>query len=311
MLLVKQTTASGVKRLCECILDMKKNLDIQPPIYTTLERQEQSQTQYLEGLQQELENLELSQQRINIIGSPVTALFFDTQIEIILKWASSHASKFVCVANVHMLMEAYWHPQFADVLKNADIVTPDGMPLVWMVRLLKAYKQNRIAGMDILLSLCQLAPQQNISVFFLGSEAAILNKMRMNLEHKFPNLKIAGMEPLPFRPLTTTEDDIIIQKINESGASLVFVALGCPKQEYWMNQHKGKIHATMIGLGAVFPVFAEIHKRAPLWVRKAGLEWLYRLVQEPRRLSSRYINTIPPFIWLASKQLLMTKLKIW
>jgi N-acetylglucosaminyldiphosphoundecaprenol N-acetyl-beta-D-mannosaminyltransferase len=117
------------------------------------------------------------------------------------------------------------------------------------------------------------------------------------------------MEPLPFRPLTQAEDNAIIQKIHDSGAGIVLVSLGCPKQEYWMNQHKDKIQAVMVGLGGVFPVYAGIHKRAPLWIRNLGLEWFYRLIQEPRRLWKRYRTTIPPFIWLAFRQLLSSKLK--
>ena len=271
----------------------------------------QSQTQSKDSLELEVKSSEVTQHVINVIGSPVTALTFDAQIKIILEWASSHASKIVCVANVHMLTEAYWHPELSDVLKNADLVTPDGMPVVWMMRLMGARTQNRVAGMDILLSLGQLAPLQNVGIFFLGSEATILEKIRTKLEHQFPELRIAGMEPLPFRPLTPAEDDAIIQKIHASGASLVLVSLGCPKQEYWMNLHKGKIQAVMIGLGGVFPVFAGIHKRAPLWIREAGLEWLYRLIQEPRRLWSRYLKTNPPFIWLALRQLLTSKLRVY
>lgn len=246
---------------------------------------------------------------INVIGSPVTALPFNAQIETMLGWASSYESKVVCVANVHMLTEAYLHPEFSLVLKNADLVTPDGMPLVWMMKLMGARNQNRVAGLDIILSLCKLAPKQNISIFFLGSEMKILEKIRTKLEQQFPELKIAGMEPLPFRPLTRAEDNAIIEKIHQSGASLVFVSLGCPKQEYWMNQHKDKIQAVMVGLGGAFPVLAGIHKRAPLWVRNLGLEWFYRLIQEPRRLWDRYKSTIPLFIWLACKQLITSKLR--
>ena len=246
---------------------------------------------------------------VDVIGSPVTAAPFDAQIEMMLEWASSHASKVVCVANVHMLTEAHWHPEFSSVLKNADIVTPDGMPLVWMLKLMGARDQNRVAGMDILLSLCKLTPQRNISIFFLGSEPEILEKMSRKLKCEFPNLQIAGMEPLPFRPLTRAEDEALIQKIHDSKAGIVLVSLGCPKQEYWMNQHKDKIHAVMIGVGGVFPVYAGIHKRAPMWMRNLGLEWFYRLMQEPRRLWKRYKSTIPPFVWLAFMQLLRSRLK--
>ncbi len=268
----------------------------------------QHQTHFLDNLELEFKSSEVSQSVVNVIGSPVTASRFDAQIETMLEWASSYKSKVVCVANVHMVTEAYWHPELSEVLKSADLVTPDGMPLVWMMKLMGARDQDRVAGMDILWSLCQLAPQRNLKIFFLGSEATILEKMKTKLEHEFPDLQIAGMEPLPFRPLTRAEDDAIIQKIHESGAGLVLVSLGCPKQEYWMNQHKDKIQAVMIGLGGVFPVLAGIQKRAPLWMRNLGLEWFYRLIQEPRRLWRRYSNTIPPFIWLALKQLLTSKL---
>ncbi|MGB7440898.1 MAG: WecB/TagA/CpsF family glycosyltransferase [Coleofasciculaceae cyanobacterium] len=248
---------------------------------------------------------QLSLPTLKVINSSLTALTFDEQIQTILNWASCKESKTVCVANVHMLMEAYSQSDFARVLEDADLVTSDGMPLVWMMRLMGAFDQQRVAGLDILDSVCQLAQERGVSVFFLGSTAEILEPMRKRLEGEFPKLKIAGMEPLPFRPLTPSEDQAIINEINESGAGLVFVSLGCPKQERWMAQRKGKIKAVMIGLGGAFPVYAGIHKRAPRWVRDKGLEWFYRLLQEPRRLWKRYIETIPPFIWLALKQLLI------
>ena len=242
--------------------------------------------------------------KINVIDSPLTALSFNEQIELMLRWAKQRLSKVVCVANVHMLVEAYWRPDFGLVLKNADLVTPDGMPLVWMMKLLGARTQDRVAGLDILFALCQAASYRDSSIFFVGSTPETLNRMRVRLEHDFPNLQIAGMEPLPFRPLTPAEDEALITKVNQSGAGLVMVSLGCPKQERWMAQHKGRIQAVMIGLGGAFPVYAGIQRRAPLIIRRLGFEWLYRLIQEPQRLWGRYRKTIPPFIWLALKQLL-------
>ena len=239
-----------------------------------------------------------------VIDASITALRFNEQIKTMLDWAKRRESRTVCVANVHMVMEAYWNREFAQILEEADMVTPDGMPLVWMLRQMGMPQQDRVAGMDILLGTCQLAQQRQIKVFFLGSEAEILEKMKERLEQEFPNLQISGMEPLPFRPLTEAEDKALIEKINQSDAGLVFVALGCPKQEKFIAQHKGKIRAVMIGVGAVFPVYAGINKRAPQWVRELGLEWSYRLIQEPNRLWGRYSKTIPPFIWLALKQLL-------
>jgi N-acetylglucosaminyldiphosphoundecaprenol N-acetyl-beta-D-mannosaminyltransferase len=239
-----------------------------------------------------------------VLDFPITALRFEDQIQAIMKWAIARTSKTVCVANVHMLMEAHWNPDFGSVLQSADIVTPDGMPLVWMMRQMGARYQDRVAGMDILVALCQQAQAQNLSIFCVGSQTEILSRMRKRLEQEFPKLKIAAMEPLPFRPLTETEDEALIDKINSSGAGIVLVSLGCPKQENWMAQHKGKIHAVMIGLGGVFPVYAGIQKRAPRIIRDLGMEWLYRWIQEPRRLWHRYATTIPPFMWLATKQLL-------
>lgn len=263
--------------------------------------------QIINNLDKEVSNNQPSKPALNVVGSPVTALPFKKQIKTILDWGSEGLSKVVCVANVHMLTEAYWHPELSSVLQNADLVTPDGMPLVWMMKLLGASQQDRVAGMDIFLALGELAPEQNVKIFFLGSESKILDKMRVELEQKFPQLQIAGMEPLPFRPLTPQEDAAIVEQINQSGAGIVLVSLGCPKQEHWMHQHKNKVQAVMIGLGGVFPVLAGLQKRAPMWIRQLGLEWLYRLIQEPRRLWSRYKTTIPPFVWLALKQLLTKK----
>ncbi|MEO1377466.1 MAG: WecB/TagA/CpsF family glycosyltransferase [Cyanobacteria bacterium J06635_10] len=245
-----------------------------------------------------------------VLDFPITALRLNEQIKTILEWASEHKSKTVCVANVHMLMEAHWNADFASVLKNADMVTPDGMPLVWMMKKLGATSQDRVAGLDILASVCELAQQQDVSLFFVGSQTEILSGMRSKLEKEYPDLKIAAMEPLPFRPLTESEDEELIGKINESGAGVVFVSLGCPKQEKWMAEHKDKIHAVMIGLGGAFPVYAGLHKRAPRIVRESGFEWLYRWLQEPRRLWGRYTKTIPPFMWLAMKQLISTNYSV-
>lgn len=242
-----------------------------------------------------------------IINFPITALPFKEQIETILKWARKRESRTVYVANVHMLMEAYWHSDFGDVLKRADLVTPDGMPLVWMIRILAFREQERVAGLDILAGVCELAQTTDVSLFFLGSQTEILSRMHNRLKEEYPNLKVVAMEPLPFRPLTIEEDAALVKKINDSGAGIVFVSLGCPKQEKWIAQHRSKIQSVMIGLGGAFPVYAGLQKRAPSLVRNLGLEWLYRWVQEPRRLCKRYVTTIPPFIFLAFKQLLLSR----
>lgn len=242
-----------------------------------------------------------------VIGFPVTAIPLNSQLDVMVTWAKQRLSKVVCVANVHMLIEGNKNPGFASVLRDADLVAPDGMPLVWMLRMMGGIEQDRAAGLDILHGLCTLAAQNNVSVFFLGSHSMILEQMQTKLAQDYPELTIAGMEPLPFRPMTEAEDEAVIQKLNSSGAGIVFVSLGCPKQELWMTAHKNKVSAVMVGLGGAFPVYAGILKRAPTYIRLSGMEWFYRLLQEPGRLWKRYASTIPLFLWLAVKQLLTNK----
>ena len=244
---------------------------------------------------------------IKVINVPVTALNFDIQIDLMTKWAKARESKGVFVANVHMLVEAYQDPAFATIMQKADVVTPDGMPLVWMLRRLGNPSQNRVAGLDIMLSLCKRAMEEQISIFLLGSELEILKRMQTRFQREFPNLKIAGAEPLPFRPLTEAENEAIAETIERSGAGIVMVSLGCPKQETWIAMHLDKIRAVMIGLGGVFPVYAGLKKPTPRFIQNAGLEWLFRLAQDPQRLFPRYATTNPIFLYLAFKQLFIDK----
>jgi N-acetylglucosaminyldiphosphoundecaprenol N-acetyl-beta-D-mannosaminyltransferase len=243
----------------------------------------------------------------DIIGTPVCILSFNDQINLIVTWAKNCQSKMVCVANVHMLIEAWQNSDFASVLRQADLVTPDGIPLVWMSKLMGAKQAQRVAGMDIFLATCEQASQAQISIFLLGSKPDILDRIHQRLKKEFPNLKIAGMNSPSFGSLEPTVDTNIMQMINSSGASIVFVALGCPKQELWMAQYQDKIQAVTIGVGGVFPVYAGALKHAPKFIRNAGFEWLFRLSLEPRRLWKRYAQTIPIFIWLALNQLFTQK----
>ena len=246
----------------------------------------------------------------DLINSPVCILSFEEQINQIIVWAKSCQSRIVCVANVHMLVEAAQNLNFATVLKKADLVTPDGMPLVLMLKLMGVDRAERVAGMDIFLSTCQRAAQAELSIFLLGSKPEILDKICRRLKQEFPTLIIAGVKSPPFIPIISNLDLETVQSINTSGAKIVFVALGCPKQELWMIQHREKIPAVMIGVGGVFPVYAGIMKPAPQLIQQMGFEWLFRLVQEPQRLWRRYATTIPVFLYLAFKQLLHKK-KRW
>ena len=243
-----------------------------------------------------------------VINTPVTCVPFDEQMMLILRWAKTRASKAVCLANVHMLMEAERNSWYREILHRADLVTPDGKPLVLMLRRLGILHQNQVAGMDVFEHLCDLAEKADISVYFLGSTPEILDRMKQKIHQEYPILKVAGMKSIPFMSIDeirASKDESLIEEVNNSGAGIVFVCLGCPKQEVWMSQYQGSIKGVMIGVGAVFAMYAGLTPRAPHLVQHAGMEWLYRLAQEPRRLWHRYSSTIPPFLYLATKQLMI------
>jgi N-acetylglucosaminyldiphosphoundecaprenol N-acetyl-beta-D-mannosaminyltransferase len=228
--------------------------------------------------------------------------------EIMLK-ALERKSEYVCVANVHMLVEAYKDHSFARVVNNADITTPDGVPLTWAMRGIHKIKQERVAGMDLLPALLQKAAELKLPVYFYGGTDEMLTKTRTYLKVNFPHVEIAGTLSPPFRALTPEEDEQIVTQINSSGAALVFVVLGCPKQERWMAAMKGRINAMMVGIGGALPVLVGMQKRAPLWMQKAGFEWLFRLAQEPKRLFKRYAITNSVFVYLLLKELYRPRIK--
>ena len=242
----------------------------------------------------------------NLLNIPIACLPFEEQIMLMLRWAKARSSKTVCLANVHMLIEAYHNSDFANVLRTANLVTPDGKPLVLMLQRLGIKHQNQVAGMDVFLNLCDLAEQTGVKVYFLGSTQKILEKIKRKLNSEYPVLQVAGMKAIAkieTENITKSYDLKLIDEINQSGAGIVFVCLGCPKQEIWMSHYLGLINGVMVGVGAVFSMYAGINPRAPRWIQQVGMEWLYRLLQEPRRLWGRYSSTIPPFLYLASKEL--------
>lgn len=227
---------------------------------------------------------------------------FDSMTNEIIALAVSKQSANICVANVHMLVEAHEDASFATVVNSANMVTPDGMPLIWALRLLHGVKNDRVAGMDLLPSLLTGAIDKNLPVFFYGGSQKMLDATSGYIKNTYPSLNIAGLYSPPFRALTKEEDESVIEMINNSGARLVFVVLGCPKQEKWMASMKGKINATMVGVGGALPVLVGEQKRAPQWMQRNGLEWLYRLIQEPGRLWKRYFYTNAVFILLLIKE---------
>lgn len=213
---------------------------------------------------------------------------------------TGQGSSYTCVANVHMLVEAYKDASFARVVNNADMVTPDGMPLCFGLKLFHGIKQPRVAGMDLLPDLLQEASEKSVPVYFYGGTEEMLSRTREQVGINFPKLILAGTYSPPYLPTTSTfhASDEDVERINKSGAKLIFVVLGCPKQEKWMASAKGKVNGSMIGIGGALPVLIGMRKKAPKWVQDHSLEWLFRLCLEPRRLFKRYMYTNSIFIKL-------------
>jgi N-acetylglucosaminyldiphosphoundecaprenol N-acetyl-beta-D-mannosaminyltransferase len=244
---------------------------------------------------------------VPVIGTPIDAVDWDTALARIDEWGLKNDSRYVCICNVHSLVTARQQPAFARALAQADMTTPDGAPVAWMLRRLGMAGQERINGPDLMLRYCERAQRSGVAIFLYGSTAEMLMALQSELRRRFPALRIAGSHAPPFRPPTPAETQSEIDQINGSGAGVVFVSLGCPKQEMWMAERSGHIRAVTIGVGAAFAFHAGITRRAPAWMHSAGLEWLHRLAQEPRRLWRRYLVTNSVFIVQAAIQLLQGK----
>lgn len=246
-------------------------------------------------------------QRGLVIGVPIDALSWQQARDRLMGWAREHASRYVCICNVHSVVTARQEPAFMQVVEQADMATPDGAPVAWTLRRAGFAGQPRVNGPDLMWKLCEDAARQGVSVGFYGSTPATLDKLKPVLAQAFPSLQLSYCVSPPFRPLSAEEDEAVCREINASGAGLLFVGLGCPKQEIWMAAHRGRINAVMLGVGAAFDYHAGTISRAPHWMRTLGLEWFHRLCSEPRRLWRRYLVTNSTFIWLTVLQMLSRK----
>lgn len=245
--------------------------------------------------------------KVQLLGISITTGSYKEFVRNIIETACRRISDYTCLANVHMLIEAHNDGNFASIVSNANIITPDGMPLAWALEMLYGIKQDRVAGMDLFPDLLNEATAKKLPVYFYGGSLPLLEKTLDYLRSKYPDLPIAGSYSPPFRKLTAIEDENVVEQINGSGAQLVFVVLGCPKQEKWMAAMKGRINAAMVGIGGALPVLVGIHRRAPGWMQYAGLEWMYRLTQEPMRLFRRYSVTNSLFLYILLKEYIRVK----
>jgi len=237
------------------------------------------------------------------LGQAVDALGWDEALARIGAWAKARESRRVCCANVHVVVTARSMPGLSEALSGADLVVPDGAPVAWMLRHLGEPRQGRIAGPDLMWRLCAEAAAAGIGIYLYGGAPATLARLSKRLREAFSGIRIVGAESPPFRELDPAEERASRDRINTAGAGLVFVGLGCPKQELWMARQEGLVGAVMLGVGAAFDFHAGTVRRAPPWMRRIGLEWLHRLLQDPRRLLRRYLGTNTRFLFLALLQL--------
>ncbi len=242
--------------------------------------------------------------RANVLGVGVSALNLSSATAALVSAAEQKTKGYVCVTGVHGVSEAQTDPEFRAILNAALLNTPDGMPMVWMGWLQGFHDMGRVYGPDLMLSLCEAGVPRGFTHFFYGGADGVAPELRRRLEQRFPGLKIAGTFTPPFRPLDETETKQLAAMVAQEKPDFFWVGLSTPKQERFMAQFCSKLGATVfLGVGAAFDFHAGRVRQAPRWMQRSGLEWLFRLICEPRRLWKRYLKNNPVFVWRAFLQL--------
>lgn len=239
-----------------------------------------------------------------VVSCWIDQLDWSQAIGRIIAWAAAREHRTVCICNVHSVVTARDDEALRKAINQADMATPDGMPVAWLIGRRHGRRQSRINGPDLTLALCREAEVQGISVAFFGSTDASLHQLRDELARRFPRLQVATTISPPFRPLSEVEAREYCWQLDRSGAGIVFVGLGCPKQEIWVAAHRDEIGAVLVGVGAAFEFIAGTVRRPPVWMQNRGLEWLGRLWAEPRRLWRRYLVTNSVYICYVLHELL-------
>lgn len=233
----------------------------------------------------------------NILGVNIAVTDMKHTVQFIMQNIENLSGKYICVSNVHTTVMAYEDKDYRNVQNSAVLALPDGKPLSVVSRKRGHAKAQRVTGPDLMLELFQTP----LKHYFYGGKEETLIILEKKLKEQYPEIQIAGMYSPPFRPLSKEEDMEDIDRINNSGADVVWIGLGAPKQENWMYQHRDKVKGLMIGVGAGFDYHADVIKRAPKWMQRLSLEWAYRLLQDPKRLWKRYLSTNFKFVWLVMK----------
>lgn len=236
-----------------------------------------------------------------IMGVQIAVTDMEQTMALIAENLQTWKGEYICVSNVHTTVTAYEDPDYRQVQNGAVMALPDGGPLSAYSRRCGFPQAQRVTGPDLMRRILEESAEHGWRHYFYGSTEQTLDALRGWIARRYPGAVIAGMYSPPFRPMTPEEDEEIVRKINETSPDFVWVGLGAPKQERWMAAHRGRVHALMLGVGAAFDYEAGNIRRAPEWMQKHSLEWLYRMMQDPRRLIGRYLNTNLKFLWWAMR----------
>ncbi len=229
-------------------------------------------------------------------GIKLHPIDIDSALKIVAQSIPKKGGDYFCFSNIHLVMEGIKHDEIKNALNNATANFPDGMGVAWALKFLGNNFNDRVRGADFMLKLCEYASKNNLKIFFYGNTEETLQALKEKLKSMYPRLNIAGAISPPFSPLTKEEDEAYVRQINGSGADILFVSLGAPKQEKWMYEHKGRINPVQLGVGAAFSFITGKVKQSPKWMQKTGLEWLYRLPQEPKKTIYR-MSLVPEFLF--------------
>ncbi len=241
--------------------------------------------------------------RTNVLGVGVSAVNMDTASRTIFDWIDRGERHYVCVSGVHGVMESLRSPDLRRIHNAAGMVTPDGMPLAWLLKRAGFRDSDRVCGPELMPKLFVEGQERGDRHYLYGGSPRALELLRQKLHALAPDAHIVGAHSPPYRPLTPQEDVDIVEAINATRANVVWVGLSTPKQERWMAEHRDRLTAqVLIGVGAAFDIHAGLVKRAPAFLRRTGLEWTYRLILEPRRLWRRYFSSNPRFVALILMQ---------
>lgn len=249
--------------------------------------------------------------RVGVVGAPVSVVTLPKVLALFESWVGSSRDRVVLLRDVHGVMCARNAADVGAVQAEADLVLPDGVPLVWAARLAGAGTQaiSRVCGIDLLPAACTYGIERQWRHYFYGASPGVADKLAAAMRQQHPGIQIVGTYCPPFRPLSAEEDEAVCAHMRAARPDIVWVSLSTPKQDLWMSQHRGKCGGvTMVGVGGAFEINAGLIPRAPMWMQRSGLEWLYRLGQEPARLWKRYVKSLPMFIVLTSSELLKVRL---